>query len=108
MTKALSDLTTTITTALSNLPPPDQIQDAERMHLLGVLSQLQDALEPPLLSIQRLCLSVCGNQKNLTSQLTLALPCFALPRPVFTNPQLSSWLALRYRRDPDRTGNGYF
>ncbi|BCS18467.1 uncharacterized protein APUU_11296S [Aspergillus puulaauensis] len=60
MANTLSDLTTTIATALSNLPPPDQIQDAERMQLLGVLGQLHDTLEPPLLSIQRLCLSHYG------------------------------------------------
>ncbi|RDW89970.1 uncharacterized protein DSM5745_01745 [Aspergillus mulundensis] len=54
MASTLSDLTSTITTALSNLPPPDQIQDAERMKLLGAISQLQEALEPPELAVQRM------------------------------------------------------
>lgn len=107
MANTLSDLTTTIATALSNLPPPDQIQDAERMQLLGVLGQLHDALEPPLLSIQRLCLSVCADQIG-TSQLIHALPSPVLSCLVLTNPELSSRLALWYRRDPDRTRNGGF
>ncbi|KAL4909653.1 hypothetical protein BDW74DRAFT_186179 [Aspergillus multicolor] len=54
MANILTDLTTTITTALSNLPSPNQIQDAERMKLLGAISQLQEALEPPELAVQRM------------------------------------------------------
>ncbi|QKX61133.1 uncharacterized protein TRUGW13939_08280 [Talaromyces rugulosus] len=56
----LADLTSTLTSALSNLPPPDKIQDAERMQLLGVISQLQAAIEPPHLPIQRFCFSHYG------------------------------------------------
>ncbi|CRG91369.1 Demethylsterigmatocystin 6-O-methyltransferase [Talaromyces islandicus] len=56
----LADLTSTLTSALSNLPPPDKIQDGERMQLLGVLSQLQAALEPPQLPVQRFCFSHYG------------------------------------------------
>lgn len=58
MASSLSDLTSTLTSALSNLPPPDKIQDAERMQLLGVIGQLQVALEPPQLPIGRFCFSV--------------------------------------------------
>ncbi|KAL3479808.1 S-adenosyl-L-methionine-dependent methyltransferase [Aspergillus californicus] len=57
MANVLSDLTSTVTSALSNLPPPEKIQDAERMQLLGALTQLQEALEPPVSSITRLCFS---------------------------------------------------
>ncbi|KAL4936765.1 hypothetical protein BDV06DRAFT_85935 [Aspergillus oleicola] len=54
---SLSDLTNTLKTALSTLPPPSQIQDTERNELLSAISQLQNALEFPVLSIQRLCFS---------------------------------------------------
>ncbi|KAL4934244.1 S-adenosyl-L-methionine-dependent methyltransferase [Aspergillus undulatus] len=54
---SLSELTSTITFTLSNLPPPDQIADAERNELLSAISKLQNALEFPVLSIQRLCFS---------------------------------------------------
>ncbi|KAH8700469.1 putative O-methyltransferase [Talaromyces proteolyticus] len=60
MATSLSDLTTTVESALSSLPPSDKIEDAERMRLLGIINQLQTALEPPLLSIQRLCFSHYG------------------------------------------------
>ncbi|KAL4894331.1 S-adenosyl-L-methionine-dependent methyltransferase [Aspergillus ambiguus] len=60
MASVLSDLTSTLTSALSNLSPPDKIQDAERMRLLEVLGQLQEALEPPQLPIQRFCFSHYG------------------------------------------------
>ncbi|CAL5871553.1 uncharacterized protein PFLUO_LOCUS5806 [Penicillium psychrofluorescens] len=60
MASVLSDLTSTLTSALSNLPPPDKIQDADRMQLLGVINQLQSALEPPQLPIQRFCFSHYG------------------------------------------------
>jgi hypothetical protein len=58
MASVLSDLTSTLTSALSNLPSPDKIQDADLMQLLGVLGQLQVALEPPQLPIGRFCFSV--------------------------------------------------
>ncbi|KAL4996618.1 S-adenosyl-L-methionine-dependent methyltransferase [Aspergillus recurvatus] len=57
MANILSDLTSTITTALSSLPPPDQIQEAERMQLLSAISRLQEALEPPAMAVQRMGLS---------------------------------------------------
>ncbi|KAJ5820599.1 hypothetical protein N7474_006190 [Penicillium riverlandense] len=60
MASVLSDLTSTVTSALSNLPPPDKIQDADRMQLLGVINQLQSVLEPPQLPIQRFCFSHYG------------------------------------------------
>jgi hypothetical protein len=58
MARVLSDLTSTLMSTLSNLPPPEKIQDADRMQLLGVIGQLQAALEPPQLPIQRFCFSV--------------------------------------------------
>ncbi|KAL5339854.1 S-adenosyl-L-methionine-dependent methyltransferase [Aspergillus crustosus] len=57
MASTLSNLTTAITTALSSLPTPENIQDAERMQLLGVLNKLQEALEPPIVTMQRICFS---------------------------------------------------
>ncbi|RJE25001.1 O-methyltransferase [Aspergillus sclerotialis] len=60
MTSVLSDLTSTLKSALSNLPPPDEIQDAERNQLLGVISELQAALEPAHMPIQRFCFSHYG------------------------------------------------
>lgn len=58
MANFTTDLTYTLASALSNLPPPDKIQDADRMRLLGVVGQLQIALEPPQLRVQRFCFSV--------------------------------------------------
>lgn len=55
---SLSNLSDTIASTLSNLPPQDQIQDSERMRLLGFIEQLQTALEPPFLPLQRFCFSV--------------------------------------------------
>ncbi|KAJ5692331.1 hypothetical protein N7462_001754 [Penicillium macrosclerotiorum] len=55
-----ADLTATLTSVLSNLPPPEKIQDAERMQLYGIISQLQAALEPPQVAIQRFCFSHYG------------------------------------------------
>ncbi|KAL6230589.1 hypothetical protein BDW75DRAFT_244672 [Aspergillus navahoensis] len=57
MANILSDLNSTITTALSSLPPPEHFQDAERMQLLSAISRLQEALEPPAMVIQRMGLS---------------------------------------------------
>jgi hypothetical protein len=59
MASTLSDLTATITSALSSLPPQDKIQDAERMQLLEAINRLQAELEPPPVSIRRICFSVC-------------------------------------------------
>jgi hypothetical protein len=58
MATILSDLASTIGSALSSLPPPDQIQDAERMQVLSAISRLQEALEPPAMAVQRMGLSV--------------------------------------------------
>jgi hypothetical protein len=55
---SLSNLSDTIASTLSNLPPQDQIQDDERMRLLGLVDQLQTALEPPVLPLLRFCFSV--------------------------------------------------
>lgn len=66
MASALSDLTSTLVSALSNLPPPEKIQDTDRMQLLGVIGQLQSALEPPQLPIQRFCFSVWLLQSQFT------------------------------------------
>ncbi|KAJ5655900.1 hypothetical protein N7507_007850 [Penicillium longicatenatum] len=60
MASVLSGLASTLTSALSSLPPPDMIQDAERMQLLGAINQLQAALEPTQLPIQRFCFSHYG------------------------------------------------
>ncbi|KAJ0424828.1 S-adenosyl-L-methionine-dependent methyltransferase [Aspergillus carlsbadensis] len=57
MASTLSDLTSTITSALSSLPPQDKIQDAERMQLLEAINRLQAELEPPPVSMQRICFS---------------------------------------------------
>ncbi|KAL5045349.1 hypothetical protein BDW71DRAFT_215215 [Aspergillus fruticulosus] len=57
MANILSDLTSTITTALSSLPSPVEIQDAERMQLLSAISRLQEALETPAMAVQRMGLS---------------------------------------------------
>lgn len=57
MASTLSDLTSTITSALSSLPPQDKIQDAERMQLLEAINRLQAELEPPTVSIPRICFS---------------------------------------------------
>ncbi|KAL4869739.1 hypothetical protein BDV12DRAFT_184892 [Aspergillus spectabilis] len=48
MAIALSDLTSAVTSALANLPSSENIQDAERMQLLGPINTFQEALEPPI------------------------------------------------------------
>ena len=58
MAEALANLNASIATVLSTLPPSDKIQDAERMQLLSNLDKLRAALEPPMISMQKLCLSV--------------------------------------------------
>ncbi|KAL4977052.1 S-adenosyl-L-methionine-dependent methyltransferase [Aspergillus desertorum] len=67
MANILSDLTSTIITSLSSLPPPDQIQDAERMQLLSAINRLQETLEPPAMAVQRMGLSVQPEQYYHTS-----------------------------------------
>jgi hypothetical protein len=59
MASTLSDLTSSITSALSSLPPQDKIQDVERMQLLEAINRLQAELEPPTVSIPRICFAVC-------------------------------------------------
>lgn len=59
MSSTIFDLTSTLTTAVSNLPPPDEIPTAERMQLLGIINQLQAQLEPIQIPLQRFCFSVC-------------------------------------------------
>jgi hypothetical protein len=89
----LADLTSTLTSALSNLPPPDKIQDAERMQLLEVVSQLQAAIEPPHLPIQRFCFSVSSSSGLVVQPMLFA-----------TN--IKPWVALRHCCDSDSSGNG--
>ncbi|KAL3431800.1 S-adenosyl-L-methionine-dependent methyltransferase [Aspergillus tetrazonus] len=72
MATVLSDLASTIGTALSSLPPPDQIQDAERMQVLGAISRLQEALEPPAMAIQRMGLSTRDEQYYHISVIRIA------------------------------------
>ncbi|KAL4879342.1 S-adenosyl-L-methionine-dependent methyltransferase [Aspergillus karnatakaensis] len=57
MASVLSDITSAVTTALSNLPSAETIKDAERQQLLGALAKLQEALEPPMAPLQRICFS---------------------------------------------------
>ncbi|KAL4970593.1 S-adenosyl-L-methionine-dependent methyltransferase [Aspergillus stella-maris] len=54
---SFSSLTATLKETLASLPPPDKIQDGERTELLSAIGQLQNALEFPVLSMQRLCFS---------------------------------------------------
>ncbi|KAL4984837.1 hypothetical protein BDW68DRAFT_9567 [Aspergillus falconensis] len=73
MATILSDLTSTITTALSSLPSPVEIQDAERMQLLSAISRLQEALETPAMAVQRMGLSVhCTFEDILDACLKLS------------------------------------
>lgn len=58
MASELSHLTSSLASALSNLPAPEKIPDGERMQLLGIINKLQEALEPPQLPLQRFCFSV--------------------------------------------------
>jgi hypothetical protein len=58
MAGILSELTSKVTSALPNLPSPETIQDAERMQLLGAIDRLRAALEPPMVSMQKLVFSV--------------------------------------------------
>ncbi|KAE8381270.1 S-adenosyl-L-methionine-dependent methyltransferase [Aspergillus bertholletiae] len=55
MTTSLSELTSTLNSALQILPNLDSISDDERAQLLGTIGQLQAALETPLLTIQKHC-----------------------------------------------------
>lgn len=72
---SLSNLSDTIKSTLANLPPQDQIQDGERMQLLKLVEQLQTALEPPFLPLQRFCFSVWDSStlSLCDGQLTLAV-----------------------------------
>jgi hypothetical protein len=95
MASVLSGLASTLTSALSSLPPPDKIQDAERMQLLGVINQLQAALEPAQLPIQRFCFSVFSSRLDLSMS------------PVSLNSLLTHfWAALWHRRYPNSAGYG--
>ncbi|CAI7654714.1 unnamed protein product [Penicillium pancosmium] len=60
MASELSHLTSSLASALSNLPAPKKIPDGERMQLLGIINKLQEALEPPQLPLQRFCFSHYG------------------------------------------------
>ncbi|KAB8222891.1 S-adenosyl-L-methionine-dependent methyltransferase [Aspergillus novoparasiticus] len=60
MTTSLSDLTSTLNSALANLPSPENIKDEERMQLLGAVGQLQAALETPVQIIQKHCFAHYG------------------------------------------------
>ncbi|PLB43410.1 putative O-methyltransferase [Aspergillus steynii IBT 23096] len=60
MASVLSELTSTVTSALGNLPSPENIQDAERMQLLGAIDQLRAALEPPIKTVMKICLGHYG------------------------------------------------
>ncbi|KAF3401150.1 Demethylsterigmatocystin 6-O-methyltransferase [Talaromyces pinophilus] len=54
MAITLADLTASITSALANLPPQNEIQEPERFQVLGALAQLQEALQPPILGLHKL------------------------------------------------------
>lgn len=58
MTTLLSDLTSTLYSALANLPAPENIKDEERVQLLGAIGQLQSVLETPVQIIQKHCFAV--------------------------------------------------
>jgi hypothetical protein len=58
MATSLADLTASITSALANLPPQNEIQEPERFQVLGALAQLQEALQPPILGLHKLLFGV--------------------------------------------------
>ena len=58
MATSLADLTASITSALANLPPQNEIEESERFQLLGALAQLQEALQPPIFGLQKLLFGV--------------------------------------------------
>ncbi|KAF5856206.1 hypothetical protein ETB97_007707 [Aspergillus alliaceus] len=60
MTSSLSDLTSTLTSALSSLPPPEMIRDEERIQALEAIYQLQAALQTPIVAIQKYCFEHYG------------------------------------------------
>ncbi|KAE8369973.1 S-adenosyl-L-methionine-dependent methyltransferase [Aspergillus caelatus] len=60
MATSLSDLTSTLKSALANLPSPENIKEEERMQLLGAIGQLQSALETPVQIIQKYCFGHYG------------------------------------------------
>ncbi|KNG80844.1 O-methyltransferase [Aspergillus nomiae NRRL 13137] len=60
MATSLSDLNSTLTSALENFPAPENIKDEERMQLLGAIGQLQAALETPVHVIQKHCFAHYG------------------------------------------------
>ncbi|OKL57751.1 hypothetical protein UA08_07103 [Talaromyces atroroseus] len=54
----LTDLASSLSSALQNLPPTESIQDAERFQILGLIEQLQNKLEPPFFTIlNKFCFS---------------------------------------------------
>ena len=58
MADIVDNTTAAITSALSDLPSPKDIDEASRMKLLAAMDSLRAALEPPMISLQRLCFSV--------------------------------------------------
>jgi hypothetical protein len=59
MAANLADLASSLSAALQSLSPLEDIQNAERFQILGLIEQLQDKLEPPMATIlNKFCFSV--------------------------------------------------
>ena len=58
MSSSLETLTNAITAAVAELPAPDTLEEAARMKLLSAIDELRAAIEPPMMSIRKLCFSV--------------------------------------------------
>lgn len=54
----LASLTSTITSAVSQLPSSDQLVEAEKMQLLRALDGLRAVIEPPMVTLQNLTQAV--------------------------------------------------
>ncbi|OJJ71725.1 hypothetical protein ASPBRDRAFT_43120 [Aspergillus brasiliensis CBS 101740] len=55
MTDSVTDITNAINTALSKLSPADNIPDTARYQLLDAIERLRRAVEPPLVTLQKIC-----------------------------------------------------
>ncbi|GKZ16462.1 hypothetical protein AbraIFM66951_007146 [Aspergillus brasiliensis] len=55
MADTVTDLTFAINTALSKLSPADNITYTARYQLLDAIERLRRAVEPPLVTLQKIC-----------------------------------------------------
>lgn len=59
MASKVDAVSSAVQAALADPSALDALDQSQRMHLLGLLDQLRIAVEPPLVSLQKLSATVC-------------------------------------------------